>query len=323
MSAGIPDAGYDPSIEAKLANLSYGGGPRSRRPSNAGPMAMGMGMPGGPPDPYGGPPAPFAGPASNGPGMRPGIPQGPGGIIPPGAGAGGPGGIIPGAAGGGMDGYTRDRRISQRSMRDSMNPAAGVPGLGGGLGGPGLGGPGMGGPGMGGPGLGGPGFGGGLTPGAAGAPGGPAAGGPYIKSPNGQVMPLGDGVSPQRTPISQIPPSPGHALGRRSPYAAPTYGGLPPGAAGVGPQAGPIVPAGAPGGPPANITQYSAAQAFSRPLNQASRYSPFKSFPIFNDMDEMYNMLPEVPPLPAAIVDHDVQFEDWARWMTVSSYCAG
>ena len=351
MSAGVPDAGYDPNIEAKLAGLGFGNGTRSRRPSNA--ASMGMGMPGGPHEqtyggapfgappngapfgappngapfgappngpPFGAPPngAPFGAPPPNGGGMRPGMPQGPGpgGIIPTGAGAPGgpvPGGIIPGAAGGGVDGYMRDRRISQRSMRDGMNAAAGLPGL------AGLG-----------AGLGG----GGLSPSAAGGvPGaGPGAGpgsGPYMKSPNGQFMPLGDQVSPQRTPISQIPPSPGHALGRRSPYAAPTYGGLPPGAPpgvppgappGVG-GAGPIVPAGGPPSAQASIGQYGAAQAFARQPSPGSRYSPFKPFPIFNDMEEMYDTLPEVPPLPAALVDHDVRFEDWARWMTVSNYC--
>lgn len=291
MGPGIPDAGYDPNIEAKLAGMGFGSGPRSRRPSNAAPMGMG-GPGGGPGLGYGGG-APF-GPPVNGAGMRPSVSPGPGGMMPPAGGGPGGVGIIPGAAGGGMDGYTRDRRISQRSMRDNINAAAALPGLGG-LGG---------------------GLGAGLNPAAAG--GGPGGGG-YIKSPNGQVIPLGEAVSPQRTPISQIPPSPGHGLGRSSPYGAPTYGGLPGGApgGGMGGQAGPIVPAAA---APANISQYTATQAFARPANPASRYSPFKSFPIFNNMDEMYETLPEVPPLPAALVDHDVLFEDWARWMTVGGF---
>jgi hypothetical protein len=293
MGPGIPDAGYDPSIEAKLAGMGFGSGTRSRRPSSVAPMGM-MGGPGGGPDlTYGG--APFGPPGANGAGMRPSVSPGPGGIIPPGAGPPGGAGIMPGAAGGGMDGYTRDRRISQRSMRDNINAIGGLPGLGG---------------------LG-AGLGAGLNPAAAGAG---AGAGSYIRSPNGQVIPLGDAVSPQRTPISQIPPSPGHGLGRSSPYGAPTYGGLPGGAAagaGMGGQAGPIVPAPA---AQANISQYTAAQAFARPLNPGSRFSPFKPFPIFNNMDEMYEMLPEIPPLPAALVDHDVLFEDWARWMTVSGF---
>jgi hypothetical protein len=35
-------------------------------------------------------------------------------------------------------------------------------------------------------------------------------------------------------------------------------------------------------------------------------------------MDEIFDMLPDVPPLPALLVDHDVQYTDWGRWMTVS-----
>lgn len=272
MGGGIPEAGYDPAIEAKLADMGFPSGPRSRRPSNT------TGAPNTVDLTYGG--APFG--AANGAAMRASGSQSSAGMMPTPAGGmvglGGGGGIIPG----GPDGYSRDRRVSQRSRRESFSGGPGMPG--GGLGGGGLG--------------------ANLAPGGPGMPGG---GMPYMRSPNGQIVPLGDpnmGASPSRMPISQIPPSPGRGLGRGSPYnAQPTYGGLPASAA----------------GPQANISQYTAAQAFARPPNPTVRFSSFQPFPIFNNMDEMYEMLPEVPPLPAALVDHDVLFEDWARWMTVSS----
>ena len=182
---------------------------------------------------------------------------------------------------------------------------------------------------------------GGLQPGFPGV--GPGAGGPgsvYLKSPamgGGGMIPGENPMPSPNTPISQFPASPYHSgrkSGRESPYSQHGYGdrgdrggmpGMPgmamiPGAGGMMGGGGGMggMPPRSPGGQ--SIAGYSAAQAFARPPAQGLTYGPFKAFPIFNDMDELYDMLPDVPPLPAALVDHDVQFNDWARWMTVSPF---
>ncbi|KAF8341280.1 uncharacterized protein EI90DRAFT_3033330 [Cantharellus anzutake] len=121
--------------------------------------------------------------------------------------------------------------------------------------------------------------------------------------------------TPSRVPISQMPPSPSNAV--------PTYGGAPSGASpyprpGALPNGGTIPaplyldPAGLAGGGVA----YSQAHAFSREPNPALPYAPFPRFDIVTDMDELFELLPEVPPLPAALVSHDVSRDDWARYMS-------
>lgn len=70
---------------------------------------------------------------------------------------------------------------------------------------------------------------------------------------------------------------------------------------------------GYPGGPGNN---YPQTRAFEREPSRSVPYTPFESFAIVMDMDELLEMLPEVPPLPAALVPHDVLHEDWARYMS-------
>ena len=55
-----------------------------------------------------------------------------------------------------------------------------------------------------------------------------------------------------------------------------------------------------------------------REPNPVMTYGPFLPFYIVRHMDEFLEILPEVPPLPAALVSHDVTHDDWARYMSVS-----
>ena len=131
-------------------------------------------------------------------------------------------------------------------------------------------------------------------------------------------------ASPSRVPISQIPPSPNSNINN----LAPMYGGAPSGASpyaqpGTIPNGPPGLMANgamptysnpaAPGGMP-----FTQGHPFTREPNPVMPYAPFPSFDIVTDMDELLELLPEVPPLPAALVSHDVLHEDWARYMSVS-----
>ena len=60
--------------------------------------------------------------------------------------------------------------------------------------------------------------------------------------------------------------------------------------------------------------------AFSRPPNAALAYPPFEGFWIIKDVKQMLASLPELPPLPAVLVPHDMQHEEWDRYMIVSCF---
>ncbi|KAF9507188.1 hypothetical protein BS47DRAFT_1351908 [Hydnum rufescens UP504] len=68
---------------------------------------------------------------------------------------------------------------------------------------------------------------------------------------------------------------------------------------------------------PACCAAYSQPLAFEREPNRNLAYQPFDPFVIVMDMDELIEF-PEIPPLPAALLPHDVLHNDWARYM--SSY---
>ena len=131
--------------------------------------------------------------------------------------------------------------------------------------------------------------------------------------------------SPSRVPISRMPPSPNSNTN----HLAPTYGGVPSGAS---PYAQPgAIPNGSNPAAMANTSMpaypnpvapgamaYTQGLTFNREPNPVMTYGPFPPFDIVTDMDELLELLPEVPPLPAALVSHDVTHDDWARYMSVS-----
>lgn len=63
-----------------------------------------------------------------------------------------------------------------------------------------------------------------------------------------------------------------------------------------------------------------SAPSFSREPNRAQAYTPFESFPVVYDLNDMISLLPSLPPLPAVLVPHDVLHEDWGRYMNVSVF---
>ncbi|KDQ07755.1 hypothetical protein BOTBODRAFT_48603 [Botryobasidium botryosum FD-172 SS1] len=55
--------------------------------------------------------------------------------------------------------------------------------------------------------------------------------------------------------------------------------------------------------------------SFNREPNRAQAYTPFESFPVVYDLNDMITLLPSLPPLPAVLVPHDVLHDDWGRYM--------
>jgi len=95
----------------------------------------------------------------------------------------------------------------------------------------------------------------------------------------------------------------------------PGAGGMPGGGVGMPGRLGANA-VGYPGPGPAAGVGYTQTLAFEREPNRSLTYPPFETFAIVMDMDELIEMLPEVPPLPAALVPHDVLHDDWARYMS-------
>ena len=73
---------------------------------------------------------------------------------------------------------------------------------------------------------------------------------------------------------------------------------------------------GRPGALPSGPIVPGANGPISRKPNPSIAYAPFNPFYII-DMDEFLEILPEVPPLPAALVSHDVTHNDWNTCMRV------
>lgn len=179
---------------------------------------------------------------------------------------------------------------------------------------------------------------GGLSGGMQPAPGGgimPAPiGGPMINPvyPNTRSY-----ENSARVPISALPPSPGRPEGgivsqiTGGAYPRSRRGSMYGGGSGYGSGNSPynqphgIAPIessqmGVYPGAHSNHSYAAQRQSFNREQSRAVAYTPFETFAIVQHMQELLQILPQVPPLPAVLVPHDVLHEDWASCMSVRQY---